>query len=194
MPGQETGASVQWVTYPVRSGGLTGRPAAATVAVVGTNGDVVSTWGDQITERIKDISREQGISGRELGRRLGKSHGWLSGLYSGRQPYDLGDLAAIAKELAVPIDHLLGTGAYATAAGYLPPPVQRLVDAFAESLLRRYTRPGVTAGQRRALLRVVTEAWKYVERGMTYWEQELGRSVRKEPGFGDTKPSRPRAG
>lgn len=164
------------------------------MAVVGTNGEAVSTWGEQITGRIKDISQEQGISGRELGRRLGKSHGWLSGLFSGRQPYDLDDIAAIAKELAVPIEHLIGAGAYMAAAGYLPPPVQRLVDTFAEAVLRRYTRPGVTAGQRRALLRVVTEAWKYVERGMTYWEQEISRTVPREPGFGDTKPSRPRAG
>ena len=164
------------------------------MASVGTDSELGLTWGAQITERIRDISREQGISGRELGRRLGKSHGWLSGLFSGRQPYDLDDISAIARELTVPIEHLIGAGAYATAAGYLPPPVQRLVDTFAEAVLRRYTRPGVTAGQRRALLRVVTEAWKYVERGMTFWEEEISRTVPKEPGFGDTKPSRPRAG
>lgn len=134
----------------------------------------------RVTERIRELCREQNISGRELARQIGKSHTWLQNRYSQIQPYDLDDLASIAEVLGVEVDELLGTGAYA-AADFLPDEVRRVVEQFAAGIMAHYTRRGVTDRQRWALLRIVREAWKYVEKGMAYWEEELARTPVKEP-------------
>lgn len=149
--------------------------------------EVTPTLGAQVTERIKDLSHEQGISGRELGRRLGKSHGWLSGLYAGRQPYDLDDLAAIARELGTSAERLLGI-----RPSSLPPAVQRIVDWFAESVMAFYEHRSAGAAERRALLRIIRESWRRgPQRDMEYWRREIELPPQREASH-DTTPSRPR--
>lgn len=130
----------------------------------------------RITGQIRELTHQQGMSGRELARQLGVSHTWLQNRYSDLVPYTLDDLGRIADVLGVEVEELVGVGVYAEPA-FLPPEVQRAVDQFATDVMARYERQDITDRQRSALLRIVREAWKYVEKGMTYWERELTRVV-----------------
>jgi len=145
------------------------------------SGELRATLGTRVTDRVKEIAHQQGLSGREIARRLGKSHSWLAGLYAGKQPYDLVDLDEIAAVLNTTAEDLLGIGVYAAAPEFLPPEVQRTVDHFAQSLMARWNQPGVTPGQQRALLRVVNKAWEYVEKGMVFWQNGLADTRKPVP-------------
>lgn len=115
------------------------------------------------------------------------SHQWLFSLYKGKQAYGLDDLDRIAEVLGTTTERLLGIG-----PAYLPAPVQRTVDDFADDIMRNYQHPTAGAPERRALLSITKDAWRrHVIAAMDYWRDEIERPPARERGY-RTTPSRPR--
>lgn len=163
--------------------------------VVVVSGEVGSGLGALVTERVKELAKEQGFrSGRELAGSVldeatGKpwSHQRLFNLYHGKKEYDFGDLRALASALGTTVERLLDI-----RPPTLPPPVQRLVDQFTAELMHYWQDVRAGQAERRALIASVREAWRRSVRVvMDYWEMEVSRPVRQEPSP-DTRPSRPR--
>lgn len=149
-------------------------------------GQIGSDIAARVTERIHDLRREQAMSGRELARRLGRSHSWLANLFNGKQAYGLDDIDAIATVLGTTAERLLGI-----PPSSLPGPVQRLMDDLAEDVMAHYRHPAAGQPEQRALLRIIRNAWRRaVKVDMGYWEAEITMPRQPEPGY-DTTPSRP---
>ena len=63
-------------------------------------------------KKLQDLRKENGMTQRELGDRLGYSNQTVSFWESGRREPDLDALVAIAKVFDVSVDYLLGVKEY----------------------------------------------------------------------------------
>lgn len=131
----------------------------------------------RVTERIRDLLYEHNeMSQRELARLVGRSPSWVQDRFKAKQAYDLNDIELIADALKVRPEDLLGVPVLTTQDPFIPLELQQLSQEFTAKVAPHYLREGVSAGARRALLRIVREALKYVDLAVQYWLNELERA------------------
>lgn len=90
-----------------------------------------------LARNIKKARREKGVSQTELGKIIGVSHSTIAGYESGHSKPDANKLAAIAKELGVTMEQLMGVISMPDGEIDARTPEERNHDIAMETLLKQ---------------------------------------------------------